>query len=493
MENNVLRWSLPFFLSLVLLSCAGGDDVVSTVGRMPAVFPDYIGVTIPSNMAPMNFVMEEPGTFRLVISDGSGSIRVRSGHGGLFDIPRRSWRRMVAHAAGGHLSFTVFRRDADGWSAYEPFNMTVAPEPADEYIAFRFIPPGYVAWKEMGLYQRCIENFRTSEIISNRRTGENCMNCHSFCMQNPDRMLFHVRAAHAGTVFLYDGKAEKVNTVTPETISALVYPSWHPGGRYVAFSNNDTRQAFFLNHPGRIEVYDNRSDVVVYDLYRNTIISCPELKSGDAFETFPTFSPRGDRLFFCSASAVEPVQNHFDEVRYSLCSIGFDASDGSFGSVVDTLVDAVGMGGSVSFPRVSPDGRFLVFTFHAYGNFSIWHHEADLYCLDLADGSVRPFSNANSDDTESYHSWSSNSRWMVFSSRRDDGLYTRPYLVYVDADGRDAKPFLLPQRNPRRYYDALEFSFNIPEFITDRVSLTGRRMAEAVKRDTVSGVRFEIK
>jgi len=77
----------------------------------------------------------------------------------------------------------------------------------------------------------------------------------------------------------------------------------------------------------------------------------------------------------------------------------------------------------------------------------------------------RPMTAANSDDTESFHNWSANSRWLVVSSRRDDGLFTRPYFCHVDADGRVSKAFMLPQRNPRQFYRDRFLSFNVPEFI----------------------------
>lgn len=57
-----------------------------------------------------------------------------------------------------------------------------------------------------------------------------------------------------------------------------------------------------------------------------------------------------------------------------------------------------------------------------------------------------PIDEVNSDDTESFHNWSSNSHWFVFSSRRDNGLYTYLYIAGVDADGKVTKPFMLPQK-----------------------------------------------
>ena len=85
-------------------------------------------------------------------------------------------------------------------------------------------------------------------------------------------------------------------------------------------------------------------------------------------------------------------------------------------------------------------------------------------------------------DTESYHSWSSNSRWIVFSSRRIDGLYTRPYFAYIDEEGNASKPFLLPQKDTD-YYHRFMKSYNIPEFITGKVSSKIRALSTLAKED----------
>jgi hypothetical protein len=143
------------------------------------------------------------------------------------------------------------------------------------------------------------------------------------------------------------------------------------------------------------------------------------------------------------------------------------------------VVDAASLSKSVAFPKPSFDGRFLMYTLCDYGTFPIWHHESDLWLLDLETGETRPMDEVNSPDTDSYHDWSSNSRWFVFSSRRDDGLFTRLYIAHIDANGRAGKPFMLPQRDPKEYYDALFRSYNVPEFVTGPVSLD-RRSAQKV-------------
>ena len=174
-----------------------------------------------------------------------------------------------------------------------------------------------------------------------------------------------------------------------------------------------------MNDKNRVEVYDEASDVVVYDVEKHEIVTASNIFSKDAFETFPTFSPDGKTLYFCTAEA-RPIPQEYSEVKYNLCSVSFDPATRAF---------------------------------------------------------------------ESYHSWSSNSRWFVFSSRRIDGLYTRPYIAYVGEDGKVGKPFLLPQKDTDFYHSFMK-SFNIPEFITGKVKVQGRVLAIKAKSDKGKDVRF---
>jgi hypothetical protein len=125
-----------------------------------------------------------------------------------------------------------------------------------------------------------------------------------------------------------------------------------------------------------------------------------------------------------------------------------------------------------------------MFTLADYGNFSIWHKEADLYLLNLETGRYRPLEQVNSNDTESYHSWSSNSNWAVFSSRRVNGLYTMPYFAWIGNDGKAGKPFLLPQKDPNFYLNSF-YSFNIPEFVDDNISLSVKEIEEAYNMEGI--------
>ena len=330
----------------------------------------------------------------------------------------------------------------------------------------------------MGIYERDLSSHRQRALLENTQF-DGCVNCHASRRDDPDTWTLHIRGSHGATLLQRDGRITAYDTKTYATLGFCVYPYWHPSGRYIAYSTNTTRQGFHVGQDKLIEVYDLDSDIQVYDVENNELITAPQVKQPDILETFPVFSPDGRTLYYTAAEKVE-IPGGLPQLRYSLFRTGFDPETGAIGQDAEVLVDAAAAGGSICFPRPSYDGRYLMYTLCGYGTFPIWHHESDLWLLDLSTGESRPLDEVNSPDTDSYHNWSSNSRWFVFSSRRDDGLFTRLYIAHFDGDGVAGKPFLLPQREPQAYYQDLFLSFNVPEFVTGPVHLDGIRAQKAI-------------
>lgn len=451
------------------------------------LFPDYREVTVPVNIAPLNFKLADQqleGITRLKTLDKELIIEAERG---AFHLPESDWKALAQEARGRQIDVTVYFREPLGDWKQMDFPIYVATDSVDAYLVYRRIFPGYRMWNEMGIYQRCVENFVEKPILDNQSTNNSCMNCHAFRERQGERMLFHQRGSHNGT-YLVDGrKVKKIALEREGKPASFVYPYWHPSGRYVAFSTNETHQDFHLSDRNRIEVYDVESDVLVYDTEKERAFSSPLLASKARYETFPAFTPDGKSLLFCSADSVRMPEN-YREVRYNLLRIAFDPETGLFGTRVDTLYNAREEGRSVKFPRVSPDGKRLLYTVSDYGNFSIWHKDADLYMMDLSTGAVDSLPEVNSPDVDSYHSWSGNSRWFVFASRREDGLFTRPYLAHVDEEGRCGKPFLLPQASAD-YYERSLFSFNVPEWIETPVRVSREVLVETSRKEEATVVK----
>ena len=481
-KHWIIRWMVYMTVPALLLpSCNHRDRHYSDIPRKASIDPAYGETVIPCNIAPLNFMIREEASRYLVRFSVAGKDSFEVSCKGNVIIPFRKWKRLLNRHHGERLDVSIFAKQASGWVRFHPVRFTIASEPVDPYIVYRLIEPGYEGWNHMGIYQRCVENFNESPVLINQLTDNNCMNCHSFCRNDPHIMLFHLRQQHAGTLILKGGQITKVNTRAEGMLSAGVYPRWHPDGRYVAFSFNSTRQEFHTANENKVEVYDQASGLVIYDTETFTVFTDSLICSPERFETFPEWSPDGKYLCFCSAPA-RPMPQHYDSIRYDLLRISFDVSTRRFGDRVDTLVSSARTGKSVALARISPDGKYVVFCMSDYGTFPVWHRDNDLYLLNIATGEISNMTVINSAQSDSYHSWSSNGRWMVFGSRRMDGSFTRPYLCYFDTEGIVHPPFLLPQKDPR-YYDFSMKSFNVPEFTTGKVNVSPYKFAEAAKGD----------
>lgn len=465
-------------LLLTLAACGPkvpSPDSVTAAEGTPDIFPDYTSVTVPPNIAPLNFeITDRADESMAVITAPGGETVIASGPA--VQWPETKWRQLLEQNRGRDLDVAVYTRNASQWTRRD-FTLHVAPEEIDRYFSYRLIEPSFVYFNLVELDQRDLTSWDVQTIHNNwyspDETTQQCMNCHVARNNNADnRSQFHIRNANGGTVIIEGDKVRKVRLATDSVPSAGVYPAWHPALPLIAYSINGTQQYFHTRDPQKVEVLDQWSDLTLYDLEHETVrrlTNTPEV-----LETFPAWGPEGTRLYYSAArrpaaAPADSLQVMYDSVRYDILSLPFDPSTRRFTSMQpDTVLCVSQMAKSASLPRVSPDGRFLLTCVGDYGTFHIWHRSSDLWLTDLKTGATRPLEAANSDDTDSYHSWSSNSRWVIFSSRRDDKGYTRPYITYVDSLGNATKAFAVPQKNPR-YYKELGKSFNVPEFLVNPV------------------------
>lgn len=493
MHNKTLS-ILVLVLGILVASCTSHPEVPAQstpVDTIPTIYPDYTDVTVPCNIAPLNFMLSDTLFTACVarVTSADGTVRTY-GEGVKVIIPEDEWASLKQASLGQSMKVEVFGQQDGKWLAYRPFQITVSKDSIDPYISYRLIEPGYGLYDKMNISQRCVTNFEERVIFNNQvACGEKkgqCINCHSYQNYHTSNMLFHVRVTNGGTILVRNGKAGKINLKRDGILSAGVYPSWHPTLPLVAFSVDLTHQYFHTSDVNKVEVFDDASDLILYDVDQDKITTiCAD---STRLEVFPTWSPDGKYLYYCSTDAWRPDSTNngdyrldYPDVHYNLYRRAFQADKRQFGPE-ELVYDADSLGRSVSLPRISPDGKFVTVAEGDYGYFNIWHHEADIRILDTKSFRVVPSEEMNSPrDPESYPSFSSNGRWIMCASRRDDGNYSRVYFAYFD--GKKAhKAFLLPQADPEHNWLRL-LSYNRPEYMVEPVPITLDEFANIVKKE----------
>jgi tetratricopeptide (TPR) repeat protein len=176
-----------------------------------------------------------------------------------------------------------------------------------------------------------------------------------------------------------------------------------------------------------------------------------------------TWSPDGSSLVFARAEAQDPnppgrpratFANDPNEVQiqYDLYRIPFN---GGAGGRAEPIRGASQNGMSNSFPKISPDGRFIVFVKARNG--LLMRPDSQLHIVPAEGGEAR-LMRGNTSRMNSWHSFSPNGRWLVFSSK-SRSPYTQMFLTHVDENGRDSPALLIENST------AANRAVNIPEFV----------------------------
>ena len=297
--------------------------------------------------------------------------------------------------------------------------------------------------------------------------------------------MIHIRGEPHGSrmLLVQNGEVTNVDSRTKFGTRPAAYSSWHPSGRLIVFSFNKVAQFYHSERMATRDGLDLDSGLALYDVESKSIKYKQILTDPERLETFPTWTPDGKYLYFCSAPMLWPPGSNdippdlYEENRYDLMRISYDIEKDEFGEL-ETVLSAKKTGLGILEPRVSPDGRFLLFCMLTYGAFPTLNPTSDLYLMNLKTGEYESLL-CNSDKSDSWHSWSSNSRWFVFSSKRGDGLFMKPYFCYIDKNGKSNKPFVLPQKDPA-YYDSFYKIYQLPELIKKPFSVKYRDLIRAI-------------
>ena len=226
-------------------------DKYVSAGRSPGVYPDYNSTVIPPNIAPLNFTVLENGSyyFARIYCEKGEPIEVSSRSPKIM-IPAGPWKAILDKNRGGELRFDIFvGTDKDGWVRFDTITSHIAAEDVDGYLVYRRMHPTHTLSKgHLGLYQRDLRNFDESIVFDNRGSSTQCVNCHTFCENRPDKVLMGVRdkKRQAETLLIEGRTASKIDT-------KFGYTSWHPSGNW-RYIPSITCLCFFIPPETRSEI-----------------------------------------------------------------------------------------------------------------------------------------------------------------------------------------------------------------------------------------------
>lgn len=477
-------------------------SIVKT-GVCASIFPDYADtLVLPPNIAPLNFKIQNdsfscgPYQVRLYVQSPSGELLDSS----IYDTKRyvrfslSSWQRLLQRASGcgGRVLVDIYASGQGHRLQYNRKIWRVVSDSIDPYVVYRLNAhddnPGY----HLQIVQRSLSDFSESILMDNRFTDNSCMNCHVSSNNDARRMMIHLRGKYSGTLLFNNNSILKIKIPEGYPDLRLAYPSWSSDGRFIAFAstrvgarpyaNTFRTQDFLIDTLGRI---------LVYDVSENRLFSSPELMDKKCERTFPAWSPDGKTLYFCqtiswdSLNKIQEEKQKWAAFRYRLVSVSFDPQTCTFGPIKEVL-DLENCSRSISIPSVSPDGNYILANSLLLGSYPS-QNQGDLLLLkrhskneDIT-WSKADVSPLNSYDSERYHTWSSNGRWVVFDSKRVNGATALIHIAYFDHNGHFSKPFVLPQYE-RDFYLKNTRSFIFPTLNRNSAAFTMQEWAQAVKR-----------
>lgn len=466
-------YSVLSLLTLICVSC-GVDlpkDAHDRDSLEVVLYPDYKDVAIPCNIAPLNFIVQTPNEeCRVcVTSPFSEQLIVKSDENGKVVFPMQSWKSMLAANKDTILEVDVYVKNGE-WSRLKPFYWFVKSDSIDPYMTCRLIEPSYRGHADLNIIMFDLEHNREHVVASNKKVrpepfpldGNSCLNCHSQQRNGSGNGSFCFRGKNGGLVVTYNGKTKIVNTKVGDMYTSTMYESWHPFLPYIAFSINEVGQSFpAVESSSKAEIIDSRSDIVLYDIEKDEISYIQ--KTPNRMETFPCWSHDGKFLYFAATDSSLQHPTRYKQLKYDIYRISFDSDSLKWGTA-ERVVDMSSKGLSANYPQPSPDGRFLLYAVSLYGSSPYRHADCDVYSLDLATGLSSPVTPLNDGKASDYcRGWSSNGKWVLISSRREDGNYARSYFSYCGAEGKFCKPFQMPHEDPI-YDKELLKSYNCSQF-----------------------------
>lgn len=460
-------------------------------GKLAIAYP-YDGSLFPPDIASptVTWTDEDPRSrFWLV------ALRFEDGREPLFVLTeqrawtpeKKTWEIIKSHSLEKNATLSVYglpdRRSGMVLSGHR-VSMRTSRDPVGDSVFFRQIPLPFAAASRSFETTR----WRLGDISSYGKPAtvmegiSVCASCHAFSSDGKRMSMEYNFGNDNGAQFIAEVREEIVlgkkdmfswsdfprGGILPPTRG--LFGRMSPSGRYAAASVNEISYAAVMNDLAYSQLFFPTYGVIaVYDSGSGSMKLLPGASDDRFVQANPTWSPDEQSLFFCRARTKNEVHrdirnvdtvfekrniyelNRLFNIQFDIYRVPFNHGNGGN---AEPLEGASDNGMSNYFARCSPDGKWIVFTRSRSG--IMLQPDSELWIVPARGGEARRM-RCNRSSFNSWHSWSSNGRWLLFSSKAN-GPYTEIFLTHVDENGEDSQPVLLS-----RFSDS-GFAANVPEF-----------------------------
>ncbi|MBW2526325.1 MAG: PD40 domain-containing protein [Deltaproteobacteria bacterium] len=440
---------------------------------------------------------------------GAGSLVAGTTTTRKLQLSTAAWRRTVAAAEAGHPRITIEGLSRLGAPRSRgSVAIGVSRDPVGAPIFYRDVPLPFARAKK-NLHEI---RWRIGRVDADREPRvvlegmSSCANCHSFAR---DGSVFGMNVSFGDKVGSYTvSPLQRDLRIDDETIirwadlhgsdpsyrTAAFLNAISPDGRYVVAGAQDRSMVFTVDDIefSFVFFFTFQGILAVYDTKTKRFWPLPGADDPTLVQTNPTFSPDGEYLVFARSKALtipeaeeqnavmfrerEVIERAIAKaggVRYDLYRLPFN--DGR-GGTAEPIEGASHNSMSNYFPKISPDGRWLVFT--RAKQFNLLQPDSRLFIVPTEGGTPRPM-RCNTSKFNSWHSFSPNGRWLVFSSKAY-GPYTQLLLAHIDERGHSSPAIHLER------FTGPERAANIPEFANIEAGMLERIVANIPARPTVA-------
>jgi hypothetical protein len=351
---------------------------------------------------------------------------------------------------------TLYFLDKGKTCKTQPVRLVISERSLKDDIAFRVVQPLFDPALPNAIKLFSFDQKAPKTLLE---FGGTCVGCHSY---SPNSAYFNIKRGTERKLVMarHSNQKFEFNPLKQLEKREFSFFAITRTGRYAVFVVN----AFggLTVKKTLVEPFDFpyfSADIFCYDVEKDTFTSLKGASDPKFIEDMPFFSPDGKYLLFTRYGYVMKDQI-MSIPSMDLYKVPFN--DGKGGDPIP-IKNASFNNKHQYFPRYAPNGKWISFCRGDAQKGVYARKSSDIYLLSADENTVTRL-NLNMDNTmDSWHDWSSDSHWLLFSSNREKSSLTALYLVYIDDNGKDYPPAkLVGYKNMK---------VNTPQFVPKDLSI----------------------